>query len=136
MLKMKDIRDYVSGLGIAQDDNIYIGKLDNKKEKSIGVYQRKNSGSPVMAIGGYDMSSYDVKPIALLVHWNKKTVETEEAAFKLFEKLKQESSMIIGDIPIKFVRLMVPEPQDVGTDDEGVYEYVIWLDFIYGRKGE
>ena len=29
---------------------------------------------------------------------------------------------------------MVPEPQDVGTDDNGVYEYVIWLDFVYQRK--
>lgn len=134
MLKMNDIRMYIAGLNVASDENVYIGKLDNKKLKSIGVYQRKTSGNPVMAIGGYDMSSYDIKPISLLVHWSKNTIETEEAAFELFEKLKKESSLTIGDTPIKFIRLMVREPQDVGTDDNGVFEYVIWLDFIYERK--
>lgn len=136
MLALKDIKKYISELEIVPDENVYIGKLDNKKEKSIGVYQRKTSGNPVMAIGGHDMSSYDVKPISLLVHWNKNPVETEEAAFKLFEKLKRESGVTIGGTQIKFIRLMVPEPQDVGTDDNGVYEYVIWLDFIYERTGE
>ena len=36
--------------------------------------------------------------------------------------------------PINCIILQVPEPVDVGTDDKGVYEYVIWLDFVYQRK--
>ena len=58
----------------------------------------------------------------------------EAAAYELFEKLKSVTSLSIGDTHINYLRLMVPEPQDVGTDDSGVYEYVIWLDFIYQRK--
>ena len=44
------------------------------------------------------------------------------------------TSLTIGETHINYLRLMVPEPQDVGTDDDGVYEYVIWLDFLYERK--
>ncbi len=30
MLTINDIRGYIAGLGIAADDNVYIGKMDNK----------------------------------------------------------------------------------------------------------
>lgn len=134
MLALKDIRQYISDIGIAADDNVYIGKLDNKKQKSIGVYSRPTSGSPNIALGGLDYTTYDIKPISLLVHWTKSKDETETTAYELFEKLRNVSSLTIGDTLINYLRLMVPEPQDVGTDDNGVYEYVIWLDFIYQRK--
>ena len=134
MLTLKDIRQYISDLGIADDGNVYIGKLDNKKQKSIGVYSRATSGMPGIALGGLECTTYDTKPISLLVHWNKSKDETEAAAWELFEKLRNVSSLNIGDTHIDYLRLMVPGPQDVGTDDNGVYEYVIWLDFIYQRK--
>ena len=134
MLPLKDIRQWVSGLGIAADDRVYIGKMDGKKQKSIGVYSRPTSGNPNIAIGGLDCTTYDTKPIALLVHWNKSKGEAEEEAYGLFEKLRSTTSLNIGDTHINFLRLMVPEPQDIGTDEGGVYEYVIWLDFIYQRK--
>ena len=134
MLSIGDIREYISGLGIAADSNVYIGKLDNKKEKSIGVYPRKESGRPNIALGGYELSSYDVKRISLLIHWNKSMTETEQAAIKLFEKLKGCGSLQIGSTDIVIADLQVPEPIYVGTDDNGIHEYVIWLDFVY-QKG-
>lgn len=134
MLSLKDIRQYISGLDIAADDNVYIGKLDNKKQKSIGVYSRPTSGAVNIAIGGLECTTYDTKPISLLIHWSKSKDESEGTAYNLYEKLRSVTSLTIGDIPINYLRLMVPEPQDVGSDDAGVYEYVIWLDFIYSRK--
>lgn len=134
MLSLKDIRQYISCLAVAEDDNVYIGKLDNKKQKSIGVYSRLSTGSANIAIGGLECTTYDTKPVSLLIHWSKSKDETERAAYNLFEKLRSVSSLTIGDTPINFLRLMVPEPQDVGTDDDGVYEYMIWLDFIYERN--
>lgn len=134
MLALKDIRQYISDLKIVEDSNVYVGKMDNKKQKSIGVYSRKTSGSPNIALGGLDYTSYDTKPVSLLIHWNKHPVESEKAAFDLFEKLRTESGLNMGSTHINYLRLMVPEPQDVGTDDNGVYEYVIWLDVIYQRK--
>lgn len=131
MLRLEDIRQYIAGLGIAE--HTYIGKLDNKKQKSIGVYQRPGTGTPHIALGGYDCTTYDIRPISLLIHWTREPMETEEVAYQLFEHLKQESSLTIGNTFIHCILLQVPEPQSVGTDDSGVYEYVIWLDFIYSN---
>lgn len=134
MLAINDIRSYIASLGIAEDDNVYIGKMDGKKLKSIGVYSRPTSGMPNVSLGGLDCTTYDVKPISLLVHWGKDKGAAEAAAYGLFEKLRNVTSLTIGNTHIDYVRLIVPEPQDVGTDDSGVYEYVIWLDFLYERK--
>ncbi len=134
MLALTDIRQWISSLGIAADGNVYIGKLDNKKQKSIGVYGRGTSGPPQIALGGIDCTTYATRPISLLVHWTKGKPESEAAAYELFEKLLNISSLDIAGTHINHLRLMVPEPQDVGTDDDGVYEYVIWLDLIYQRK--
>lgn len=132
MLSLADIREYISGLGIAEQ--VYIGKLDNKKAHSIGVYHRKGSGPPVTALGGSAQSSYDIRRISLLIHWDKDARASEAAAYSLYEKLQNESSLVMGETPVHFLILQVPEPVDVGTDDNGVYEYVIWVDFVYQRK--
>lgn len=132
MLSLADVRDWIKTLKVG--DDFYIGKLDAKKEKSVGVYQRQLSSSPVIPIGGLSNKKYDMKPVSILIHWNKNARETEEASFDMFNKLLNIGSVMIGEIPIHYIRLMVPEPQDVGTDDKGVYERVIWLDLYYERK--
>jgi hypothetical protein len=134
MLALKDIRQYISDLAIAEAENVYIGKLDNKKQKSLGVYSRPTSGSPDIALGGPDCTTFGVRPVSLLIHWTRSQPESEAVAYELFEKLRNVTSLDIGDTHINYLRLRVPEPQDVGTDDSGVYEYVIWLDFYYERK--
>ena len=134
MLQLTEIRQWIASLGIAEDQHVYIGKLDNKQQKSIGVYGRSGSGSPDIALGGLECTTYDTKRLSLLVHWTTRKAESEVAAYEVFEKLRNVSSLDIGDTHINYLRLMVPEPQDVGTDDGGVYEYVIWLDLIYERK--
>lgn len=134
MLKLTEIRQWIASLGIAEDQHVYIGKLDNKQQKSIGVYGRSGSGSPGIALGGLECTTYDTKRLSLLVHWTTRKAESEVAAYELFEKLRNVSSLDIGDTHINYLSLMVPEPQDVGTDEGGVYEYVIWLDLIYERK--
>ncbi len=133
MLKLTDIRQWISGLGIAEDKRVYIGKLDNKQQKAIGVYERKGSGPPATALGGPACTSYGVRRISLLIHWNKSKPETETAAWELYEKLKTVGSLVIGTAFVSGLILQVPEPVDVGTDDNGVYEYVIWLDLIYNE---
>ena len=134
MLQLTEIRQWIASLGIAEDQHVYMGKLDNKQQKSIGVYGRNGSGSPDIALGGLECTTYDTKRLSLLVHWTTRKAESEVAAYELFEKLRSVSSLDIGDTHINYLSLMVPEPQDVGTDDGGVYEYVIWLDLIYERK--
>ena len=134
MLKLPEIRQWIASLGIAADERVYIGKLDNKQERAIGVYERKGSGPPVTALGGLSYTSYGIRRISLLVHWNRSKTETEDVAWRLYEELRNVTSLTIGETFVSGLILQVPEPVDVGTDDNGVYEYVIWLDFIFQRK--
>lgn len=130
-MMLSDIREWLKTLDIGE--HFYIGKLDNKKEKSIGVYQRKSSEPLAMTIGGPENKKYDVKRVSVLLHWTKNARETEIASLSLFEKIMNLKQVTIGQTHVNYIRLMVPEPQDVGTDDAGVYERVIWFDLYYER---
>ena len=134
MLTLENIRSYIASLGIAEDRNVYIGKLNGKKDHSIGVYNRKADGPPNIALGGPECTTYDIKPVSFLIHWDKSVSRSEEAANRLYGELLNESSLVIDDTPINCLMLQVPGPVDVGTDDNGVYEYVIWVDFYYERN--
>ena len=132
MIALSDVREWIKHFDIGE--NFFIGKLDNKKDKSIGIYSRKRSGPPVMAYGGLENSKYDIKPISVLIHWNKNADETERTAFNLFKAIQSEKNRYMGSIQIYYVELKVPEPVNVGTDDKGIYEYVIEFDIYYERN--
>lgn len=132
-MMLSDVRDYIASLNLA--DYVYMGKLDAKKEKSVGVYNSKHQHAYQTVIGGYELKSYDSKYVTLLVHWNKSPRDTEKAAMDLFEKLKEVRNVTINDETIKFIQPLY-NIQDVGTDDAGTYEMVIEVAVIYERKGE
>ena len=102
MLKFADIRGWIASLGIAAGQHVYIGKLDNKQQKSIGVYGRSGSGPPNIALGGLEYTTYDTKPISLTGALESRAKpESEAAAYELFEKLRNVSSLDIGDTHIQ-----------------------------------
>lgn len=133
MLGLADIRDWLKTLE-NKADNYYIGKLDNKNNKSIGVYKGKNAIAPRITLGGRENSSYEVKAITILIHWNSNARETEEFSYKLYEELLKENSVVINNHRIKMIKLITNEPIDVGTDEKNVYERVIDLEFYYERN--
>ena len=107
MLTLPEIRDWIVTLGIAEDENVYIGKLDNKKQKSVGVYGRASSGPPHTALGGLEHTTYDTRPISLLVHWTKSKGESEKAAYGLFNKLREITRPTIRKTPNRYLCMMV-----------------------------
>ena len=133
MITLAEIRDWIKTFNAA--NNYYIGKIDNKQENSIGIYQRKTIDGPRVAIGGRTLASYDVKSISILIHWNKNANETEKRTQYLYNRLFEAESVVIGETPIKMIALLQNEPVDVGTDDNNVYERVIELDLYYEREG-
>lgn len=130
-MMLADVRDYVASLG--KSEHTYQGKMDHKKEKSIGVYQNKRVGQFKTAIGGPALESYGVKFVSLLVHWNKSPRDTEEASKSLFDILRDARNVTINNQKIKFIQLLYDEPVDVGTDDFGIYEMVIEAAFVYEK---
>jgi len=130
MLTKSDVKDWLKGYGMT--DHYYTGVLNAKQDKSIGVYNRKSSGAPVTALGR--LSSYDVKAISILLHWTNNAVETEKVAIQLFKKIRAEKQLKINNVFINTIVLQVPQPIEVGADENGVYEYVIDFDLYYTRS--
>lgn len=131
MITLADIRDWLKTYSNAE--HFYIGKLDSKQDKSLGVYSLKRTGAPVTAIGSE--STYDIIGVSLLIHWNTNANETEIEARQLYETLRTIKNVTINDTLVYMIELLVPEPVDVGTDEHsGVYERVIELKFYYERK--
>lgn len=131
MLFLEDIRAFVAILGITEDDKVYMGKMDNKKDRSIGVYQLKQSRAPTISLG--DTGTYKVKPISLLVHWNKSGRETEKAAWRLYELLSKAQNVTINDKNIIYIQMLQEEPVDIDMDESKVYERVIEILIYYER---
>ena len=123
MIYLSEIRDWLKTFDIAE--NYYIGSMDGRKDKSIGVYQRSNS--PLRECVGMP-SSYQIKPISVKIHRNKNANETEQAAYQLYQRLKAVSSFDINNKHIIMLKLLHSEPIDILTDEFGVYERVIEFD--------
>lgn len=134
ILTLLDIANYLSGLGIADRSHIYCGKMDNKKDKCIGVYNLSGSQARRETIGGDQNSSYRVKRVSFLVHWDKSSERTEIASERLYEAVGRIRDADMGGKKILFTRLLTDDPVDVGTDDAGIYEMVIEAEFYYERQ--
>ena len=131
-MTLSELRDWLAGLSPAEHH--YIGRLDNKRQKSLGVYGRRRAGGPTVALGGMGLSSYGVRSVRLLLHWNENARETEAAARSLWDALLCAAHVELpGGGHIQCVRLLTPEPVAVGTDKGGVYEYVLDMDVYYRR---
>ena len=131
-MTLADVRDYIDSLGLA--DHVYMAKLPDKQDHSIGVYHSKHQYPHKVAIGGPSLESYGTKYVTFLVHWSKSPRETEKAATALFEALQRTREAKINDITIKFIQPLY-EVQDIGTDDAGIYEMVIEAAVIF-QKGK
>ena len=65
-MRLYEIRNWLKTLNLFE--HYYIGKLDQKPDKAIGVYQYLLLAVQIMALS--DKSSYNVKRASLLIHWN------------------------------------------------------------------
>lgn len=115
-------------------DNYYIGVLDNKKNKSLGVYNLKRDTGPVIALGGLGSTKHKVKRISLLIHWNNASDETEKQAVELYECLLRSTPAISG-YECYFIGMLNGEPVNVGRDENGICEYVIEFEIYYKKQG-
>jgi hypothetical protein len=129
MMTLAEVRDWLKLQVICKD--WYIGKMDGKPQESISLYNL-NNGTPVLAIGGLANTSYAVKAISILVHWTKNADAAERKAQEVYAALFGQSAVIAGKRVIGF-QMRMPEPVSVGTDDAGIFEYVIETTIYYER---
>lgn len=133
-MTLSNVRDWLKAL-FPEAEHFYVGALDRKQLQSIGVYSRDSRGaSPDIALGGMDSTRTLRREVSLLIHWNRNAAQTEEAAQRLFDSLLRCTSAVIGGHQVDYLRLRTAEPVDVGADDSGVYERVVWLDIYYQKE--
>ena len=136
---LAEFRDYLKTLDLAE--NYYIGKIENAKLKTIGLYGQQ-SQRRIEAIG--KQASYDIAGVRILVHWNKNARESEMAARNIFESIRYitDADMPVPQalagkdvsvIHVDYLDLLEAEPTFIGTDDNGVYEYHISARIYYRR---
>jgi len=129
MMTLAEVRDWLK----TQIDcpQWYSGKIDGSKQQCIGLYN--TTGAPVhLAVGGIEATGYLVKAVSILIHWGKNANTAEQKAQEVYAALFGQQAVINGKRVIMF-KMPQPEPISVGTDSEGVYEYVIETHIYYER---
>ena len=109
----------------------YIGKIDATKEQCIGIYSIRGPRNNI-ALGGLENTSYSTKAISILIHWGKNANIAEQKAQEVFNSLFGQDAIIGGKRVIAFY-VRTTEPISVGTDKNGIYEYVIEVNIIHER---
>jgi hypothetical protein len=135
MLKLKDIRNWLKELNASENfgiKNFYVGKLDNKKEYSLGVYNYKHGNvDDIFNVG--QLRQFNLLNVTILLHISEDFNETEDISnniFNYFKNLMYSDLFKINEKDIYFIRLLT-DNEDIGTDDNGVYERVISIQFCY-----
>ena len=133
-MNLREVKDWLKTLNIAE--HYHVGKLDAKKEKSVGVYDRRDKLPDRITYGGYDNVLYEVLPVSILIHWNGNGSETDIASCEIVEKLRElrGGGYYIGNYLVAECKMMTKGAVNVGTDANKIYEAVIWLDIYYNKN--
>lgn len=135
LMSLTEIRGFLKELE-PKFSSYYIGKLDAKKDSSLGIYDLKRNGMPQIALGGLSATKTLNKKVSLLVHGTKNNAETEKLAIALYESLLKANVDVIGTYDVCMIGLLCDGPINVGNDDHGVCEYVIEFEVYYQKKKE
>lgn len=135
MLSLKDILQFLKKVD-SDFDHYYIGRLNDKNDNSLGLYNLPTNKTQQIAIGGPTTTKTKSKYLSLLVHGNKNKTQTETLANDLYEKLASANGETIGNNEINYIKFLCDEPIDLDMDQNGVYEYSIEIQIFYNKNKE
>lgn len=130
MMTLKDVKDWLKSQVSA--DVWKMGTYDASSYKTVCV-RNLTSNRSVLAVGGLQNTTTAVKGISIVVHWSKNPDETERVAQSIHALFYGQQPDIGGYRAIK-CDMRSDEPISVGTDTNGIYEYVIETWLTYERK--
>lgn len=125
---LSEIREYLKTK--IDSPQWYLNKVGDKEE-SITIYNT-TSQAPRIALGGLEQTSYTTKAISILVHWGKDSNKAELKAQEVYNSFFGKCG-IIGDKRVIQFKMKTDSPIYVGTDTEGIIEYVIETIIYYER---
>lgn len=125
---LSEIREYLKTK--IESPQWYLNKVGDKEE-SITIYNTVGP-APRIALGGLEQTSYTTKAISILVHWGKDINKAELKAQEVYNAFFGQVGTIGGKRVIQF-KMKTDSPIYVGTDSNGVIEYVIEI-IIYHER--
>lgn len=125
---LSEIREYLKTK--IDSPQWYLNKVGDKEE-SITIYNT-NGQSPRIALGGLEQTSYTTKAISILIHWGKDSNKAELKAQEVYNTFFGQYGTIGGKRVIQF-KMKTDAPIYIGTDSEGIIEYVIETIIYYER---
>lgn len=128
-MTLEEVKDWLKT--VVQSPRWYVGKINGNDRQCIGVYPTQGPSRPI-PIGGMKNRSYDTKAVSILVHWGDNAVQAEAKAQEIYDVLYGQTCTISGQ-PVVMFDMRTDAPVSVGTDEKGIYEYVINF-VIYYRK--
>lgn len=123
-MTLKQYKDYFKAT-FNWNGAISIGKIDNNKEMAICFYNSKRTLSPIKAI---DTNTYKIKPITILLRYTKNQDKAEIMANSIYEFFDERYFEI--DNKQIIAQHIYSEPVNLGTDDNGVYEYSLEINML------
>lgn len=129
-ITLKQVKDYFKN-EFKWSDKISTGLIDKNQEKAICFYNSKRNLSYEPVIGGKALKSTYIKPITILLRYTKNQNDAEIKAQEIYEFF-EERTFFIENKRI-FTQMYNGEPMNLGTDDNGVYEYSIEINLYIER---
>jgi|AKYZ01.1.fsa_nt_gi hypothetical protein len=127
MILLKDIKDHMKK---SIDCPVWsISERNSKADKSITVYDAQTP-IPTINIGGLKNTWIDFKTISILIHWGNNPTEAELKANEVFDFFYGKQHYIAGHRIID-INFRQGKPNFIGTDNKGVFEYVVDLTINY-----
>ena len=103
------------------------GRIDRNQDKAICFYNSKRELVYRGVIGGKANKSTVIKPITILLRYTKNQLQAEEMAKKVYDFYNERSFFI--DEKRVFVIMPYNDPIYYGSDELGIFEYSIEIDF-------
>ena len=125
------IKDYFKA-GFNWAEKISIGKIDNNADKAICFYGSNVTRAAAHAWGGKALQSYHHKAVTILIRWGREKQAAEDKAQAVFDFF-DETQFTLND-KHAFALSVYDGAIDLGTDENGVYEYSIELDFYVKKE--
>lgn len=128
---LKAIRDFFQ-TEYGWSDSISVGRIDKNSDRAVCFYHSKHPAPKQSALGGKANKSFELLPVTMLLRFTNSPVKAAEKAQELYDFF-DEKTFVIENKRV-FVISRYEWPIDLGSDDNGVCEYSIELDFYINKE--
>lgn len=113
--------------------NFFEGTIDRNLDECIGVYLREG-GRPFIAIGGPEYTSFNSKPLSILIHWTESANQCEVTSNLVYNFLFGKSNFVIGNKRVASIEMLDSGPINISRDENNICEMAIRINIIYDKE--